>query len=556
MNNNSRVMVIGLDGATLDLILPWVKSGDLPVMSSLLEAGSYGKLKSVYPIISPAAWSTFITGTNPGQHGVYDFVFRDQKNYQLRPVTRNQIMRPSFWRLLGEQGKRVIIINVPMTYPPEPVNGILISGLGTPNSGNFTYPEQLGQEIINKGYYVNPRVHYQPTKEQEYLDETINIIDNSTSIALSLLQQNPWDFSIIVYRETDTVAHHFWRYMDASHPKYEANSKNKDAILNTYKHIDRCIGKLKLAAGEKTTIFIVSDHGVGPLYKDVFINEWLHQNGYLQKKPIPRYQFIMSRLGITRQNISSYLRKYKLKLLEEYIKNRFKDKLQILTKEKWADFNLGIDWSKTRAYSYGYQGQIFINLIDREPNGIVKPGQEYENLRIEIRNKLYTFIDPVDRLPIVDKIFFREEIFNGPSMDNAPDIIFLMRGLTYTSRLYYEWNNLPGEIVSDTKGDDYCGHRLEGVLIASGSDIIHQYTEKPIEWLGDIAPTVLHLLGCSVPKWMDGKILSEWLIPYKGHNDIRTLDVDPPLLLVNENKISNLEEEELLNRLHDLGYLS
>src|SRR4030065_410257 len=147
-SDHLRTIVIGLDGATFDLILPWVEQGHLPSFRRLIEEGSWGELESTMPPLTGPAWSSFITGKNPGKHGIYDFMYRDPKGY--RSITINATLRkgPSFWRLLGDQGKRVIVFNVPVTYPPEEVNGIMISGFPTPpKSKDFVYPPELREDL-------------------------------------------------------------------------------------------------------------------------------------------------------------------------------------------------------------------------------------------------------------------------------------------------------------------------------------------------------------------------------------------------------------------------
>ena len=302
-----RVLIVGLDGATLDLVQPWVRQGHLPVLADLMQRGSYGPLRSVYPVLSSAAWSSFMTGLNPGKHGIYDFVIRDPKTYQLRPVSRSQMHGRSLWRMLSDHGLKVCVLNVPMTYPPEPVNGRLVSGLGTPDFQIFTYPEQLGEELLRSGYRVNRRVFGQEEGEQEaFLDDTYDISEHLTSSALRLMGEQPWDLFAIVYRDTDEVAHHFWSYMDVSHPEHDPELAESygEALLECYQRLDRALGDLLQAAGPNCTVFVVSDHGTGPLYKDVFLNEWLHQQGFLAPASAPSgLRAFLTRLGLTRSKV-------------------------------------------------------------------------------------------------------------------------------------------------------------------------------------------------------------------------------------------------------------
>ena len=166
----TKLLVIGLDGATMDLIEPWAREGKLPVLAGLLQHGSYGRMQSVLPVLSSAAWTSFMTGMNPGKHGFYDFVKRAPDSYRLRPVHREQMRGQSLWKILSLVGRKVIVLNVPMTYPPEAVNGAMISGLGTPNYKTFTYPAELTQELLNRGYSVNNQLAFRSGEEQAYID--------------------------------------------------------------------------------------------------------------------------------------------------------------------------------------------------------------------------------------------------------------------------------------------------------------------------------------------------------------------------------------------------
>lgn len=555
MVNESRVMVIGLDGATLDLILPWVNAGHLPTLARLMNNGGFSRLQSVTPVVSAAAWATFMTGNNPGKHGIFDFMYREENSYRLRPTNNQHIASPSLWRLLSEQGRRVGIFNVPMTYPPEKVNGYLVSGLGTPNYKIFTYPPEYGERLLEKGYRVNRKMYYPEDDLDGFLADTYEMTSAITNAALRFIKEQDWDFLMVVYRDTDDVAHGFWKYMDASHPKYEPNSKYKNSILDLYKRLDNDIGDLVDAVGPDTTIFIISDHGFGPLYKDVYLNEWLRIHGYLSTKPIQTKRNIFSSIGITRDSVSRTLRQFQLHRVERWIKDILGDRIDILPRVRWPDFSEGIDWSKTRAYSFGYQGQIYINLIDREPNGIVKPGKEYEKLIFELTEKLMELVDPEDGEPVVTKVEHSEDIFHGPETDHAPDIVITMRDMAYITRLGYELGNQPGKVFGDSSVNETGGHRIDGILIAVGPSMTKSNNEMPKAWLGDISPTTLHILGCSIPNNMDGKVLIDWLSPELKKRPIKFQQQKKENQKKKLTGLNEEEEVEIMERLSDLGYL-
>jgi predicted AlkP superfamily phosphohydrolase/phosphomutase len=267
MTNQNKLIVIGLDGAPHQLIQQWTQSGDLPNIGRLIQRGNFNILKSTIPVHSPTAWSSFITGLNPGKHGVFDFVRRDAAGYQLRVIQANEIKGASLWKLLGQNGYKVGIMNVPMTYPPEKVNGYLISGLGTPDFVPYTYPPEMTGELNSAGYRVNKKFFYTPGRDDEWLDDLTHITKQRGKTAVQLLKEKPWDFFMVVFRNTDEIGHFFWRHMDATHPRHDPDAPRhyKTAILDLYREVDQWVGEIVAAAGPDTNKLVMSDHGMGPL---------------------------------------------------------------------------------------------------------------------------------------------------------------------------------------------------------------------------------------------------------------------------------------------------
>ncbi len=556
----TKIVVIGLDGATLDLIDPWAKEGKLPELSNLMERGVFGRLQSVLPVLSSAAWSSFMTGMNPGKHGIYDFVKRAPNSYQLRPVNHRHIRGRSIWKIMSELGKKVIVVNVPITYPPEEVNGLLISGLGTPDYKIFTYPQELSRELLSKGYLVNNRVHFQPGHEQEYLHEVNRITDNLTDAVLQFMKFEEWDFFMVVYRHPDEMAHFFWRDMDQNHPQHQSEDGNpyKDAILNYYQRIDQAIGQIILTCGVDSNIIIMSDHGSGPLYKDVLLNNWLQQKGWLvlnQENGLDRLsQKTFRAMGLTRSNISSSLRRMRLGRLEQAIKSVLGNRIEVLPVSTQKEFPTAINWKLTKAYSFGYHGQIYINLSGREPEGIVSQGDEYNQLCHDIGTALMTLIDPEDGIPVVDQVVQRSEAYYGPNIEEAPDLIVIMRELAYITRSGYEFGQQSDEIFTSPHHYQSGSHRMDGTLIMAGPDILRAGYKGEVACLMDLAPTILYLLGCPVPGSMDGNVLSDWLTS-EWEVQVTQGDTDVVYSPTSEDVLTHDQEMEIIQRLKDLGYL-
>lgn len=558
--NHHKLLVIGLDGAPFPLIQKWSQAGYLPNLAKLIAAGSFGVLRSTMPVHSPTAWASFMTGLNPGKHGVYDFVRREPGSYQLRLVRANQIEGATLWHLLSQEGRQVGVINVPMTYPAEPVNGFLISGLGTPSYVTYTHPPELSEKLNAAGYRVNKTVFYAPGKEEAWLDEIYAITATHAQQAVRLMGEAAWDFFMVVVRDSDEICHYFWRYMDESHPQHDPDAppRFKNAIRDYYHFVDEWVGRLVAAAGRDTNIVVMSDHGAGPQYKDVFLNEWLWQRGWLKLKGDPAgvKSRLLPRLGLTRKNISDTLTRLHLHRLEVMIKKVLGDRIQVLPRDDRPELTTAVDWSQTQAYSFGYYGQIFINLKGREPEGIVADGPAYDELRAEIVRGLKELVDPADGRPVVSQIYLKEALYHGPHTAEAPDILAVMRDFTYITRKGYEFAQQRGVLFAEPYTHESGSHRLEGILVAAGPDIATN-SYFPECGIADLTPTLLQLLDCPIPQMMDGQIPKGLLRDdFVSRCPARYIALDGSGRDTAPQIWNDEMEAEMTERLKHLGYLA
>ncbi len=548
-NLSQRAIIIGLDGATFDLIHPWANAGYLPNLAYLMREGSYGELLSTIPPMSPSAWTSFMTGKNPGKHGIFDFTQRAPQSYRVHITTRTR--EATLWKMLSQQGRRVCVVNVPQTYPPESVNGIMVTGLGTPAHAPFTFPPDLGPELESHGYRINPSVSYRPGNEAAYLQSVFDTAEKNTQLVLKLLKREPWDFFMTVLRLTDEIPHFFWRYMDSTHPDHVTSPNEwKDAILNAYRKADDLIGRL-IEAARDAWVIILSDHGFGPLYKDVFLNEWLRQGGFLVLKRGTMvsniWRWLMRQAGFTRSQVGPTLSRLKLGWLRVWLRNSLGQHADIIPNDPRPHICDIVDWRQTRAYSMGYIGQVYLNVVGRDPEGAVSP-EDYEAVRIQVAEHLMKLKDE-DGSPVVDRIIYKEEVCHGPYTNIAPDLFVLMRDLTYITRESYDWSER-GEIFTRPLTGECGGHRIPGILIAHGppfrkNNIIVNAT------ILDITPTVLYLLGCPIPADLDGNVLLNLLV-----EDFYPKATCAPIAPSSkEFELTPSEEAELMQRLRDLGYV-
>jgi len=557
-----KVLVIGLDGATFDLIKPWVAEGALPTLQRLLREGAHGELRSTVPPMTGPAWTTFATGVNPGKHRLYDWIARKPDSYEFLPVTALDCQSPMIYSLLSQTGRRVCALNIPMTYPPLPVNGLLVSGLPAPSTRNtITYPTELYQEILDAvGDYIlypDPGQAYSDSGVDAFLTRLYKTTELRIKTLDYLRSREAWDFAMVVFNGTDTISHALWKYMDKTHPLHDPQQAEKygSAIHDYYQHLDRQLARIVDTLPDDTTLVVMSDHGFGPFHKFIHVNNWLMREGFMKLKPglLARIKHGMFRLGFSPMNVYDTLMRLGFGALKREV---VRGQGQGLLKTLFLSFE-DVDWSRTQAYSLGNVGQIRINLVGREPFGCVQPGVAYERVRTEIIERLKTLRDPRTGELVAETIYRREELYSGDYFEEAPDIVFLPRRLEYFGFGEYEFGS--HKIIEAMKRGISGTHRMNGIFLAYGA-AVRAGVEIQGAALVDLAPTILHLMGEEVPVHMDGRVLTEVLrddvTPIARKRSPSTTATDyngvgsPP-----SDVLSAEEQKVLAERLRSLGYV-
>jgi predicted AlkP superfamily phosphohydrolase/phosphomutase len=555
--SESKIFVIGLDGGTLDLIKPWASEGKLPHLAKIIANGSCGKLRStIHPLTAPA-WTSFMTGKNPGKHGIFDFVSLMPNSYQIRYNNALSRKSSSLWRMLSDADKKVMVVNVPFTFPPEKVNGLLISGLDTPSTKSvFTYPPSLYKEIKKHvGEYVIIAQYNNSKGRSGYVSDIFKMIKNRAATVTYLMDTYIWDFFMVVFSATDIVQHTFWKYMDPNHSQYNADEAEKygDVILNVYKKIDKKIGHIMECLDDKTTLIIMSDHGAGPLKKAVYLNRWLEHYNLLRfnKKDIETKPFIdpwKRLLGRCKKDLPRGIKDIITKVYPE-----IKSKVDSYLVTSY------IDWSQTKAFSCGVHGNIMINLRGRQPCGTVQPGKEYEELCNEIITRLCDLVDPETGEKVVEKVYRREELYHGNFVHYAPDLLIQWKDYAYTAQQDYDERV---KSIFETRNkfefsekEHNGSHRLDGVVMMLGKSIKAGIELKGSEII-DLAPTILYLMGIDIPEDMDGKVLTSALMDdyVRAHTIVYGKKVQEDVYEVGTTYTSE-EAQKIEGRLKDLGYL-
>lgn len=455
-----RVLVIGSDGASPMLTEKWIE--ELPTFKKFREEGGWGLSIPPMPAQTPVAWTTFMTGKNPGKHRIFSFAMRRTGTYERRIISPSMIGSKTLWRILSEHGKRVGVLNVPMAALEE-IKGFMIPGFLSRYEG-VPHPPEVKRKLERKFGSIEKvagdvetavleRVKSDPDSFFEQVDE---ITDELAEVSLFLIGEEKWDFFMVVFMGTDRIQHFFWKYVDEAHPEYE-ESEYSMKVKRYYKKMDQIVGRFLEATPKDALVFLLSDHGFCPIRKAVIVNNYLQENGMLKVE------------------------------------------------------NGKIDLERSKAVSHGY-GDIWLNVKGREPEGILQPDKEYEEARKEI-------IQVLENLTIngekpIKKVKRREEIYWGPYLDEAPDLTAIFNpGWQAARRPEIEATRRPDKryVVENPRwsgGHDGTHDPLDvpGILGLRGPGIQERKELRAHLW--DLAPTILTVMGVPVPIDMDGKPLT------------------------------------------------
>ncbi|MBV9122485.1 MAG: alkaline phosphatase family protein [Planctomycetes bacterium] len=568
------VLILGLDGGTWDLIRPWAAQGKLPTLARLMAGGVQGPMRSTMPPWTYLAWNSFMTGKNPGQHGVFDFFRPRPGTYDLEFVNGGTRRGSTFWQLLSEAGRRVVSISLPCTFPPERVHGVMISGFDFPGEGPGSavdargmYPPELYRELAREvgRHPIDPPI----LKEIERgrldiaLERILETIRQKAATARYLLQHRPWDCFMMVFGETDGSAHQFWKYGDPNSPLYTDQPPGlRDSILRIYQEVDRLFGEMLALAPTDAVVLVISDHGFGGVSNCVlFPNCWLRDRGFLRFRGpsahrLSRLREMVKRWGVAR--LPGWLQRFLYRSAAGLL-GRF---------EARARYGM-IDWAGTEAYfdENPYFPALRINLKGRQPGGIVEPGQHYEEVRDRLIRELEAWRNPHSGAPIVARAYRREELYSGPCLEEAHDIIpqwALHKGYNYAFKLSSKSRDLVWMVELDPLRPEHRElwpsksgtHREEAVFLAQGPMIPPGTTVEGVRII-DLAPTILHLLEVPVPDDMDGRVLEEvFTESFRQEHPVRRTPGRSSFGGADENSAYSSEDEAVIAaRLKSLGYV-
>lgn len=535
----NKVILFGLDGASFNIIKPWVEKGYLPAFAHILQEGSSGVLKSTYPPVTVPAWAAMLTGKNPGRLGYHDFSERKNGSYHFGSVNIRWDEIDPVWKIASDLGKRVCIFNVPTTpLATYPLNGVFVAGPGPLELGlgaRWAIPESVNN-LLKTVDYKNAHNIPQGLSTSQLLMHMKHLAELQCKLATQFLKQEQWDLYIFCLFVTDLAEHICL-----------GNGRDMSALLSIYKIADLWLSNLLENMPKKCNLLIVSDHGQTEGRSFVDLNTWLMNQGFLVTKP-------NRRRWLSRAGIYNTLSRWKLfPLYKRLTAKKHLAQMDVFLKKciPWENKLVEItDWSQTQAYSISTSG-IFINLQGREPQGFVRTS-DYDVLREKIITALQTLTCTETGMKVIRRVHRREEVYRGEFLEKMPDVVI-------------EWEDGYGNIVSEgiprrdtlhySKHRFHSGvHTRDGIFMAYGPDI-ERDKDIGIAQIVDVAPTLLHLMGIPIPNDIDGQVQINIL---KSISQLRNL---PKFLSTNqdnncEQKVYSPEEENAIKkRLKDLGYL-
>jgi predicted AlkP superfamily phosphohydrolase/phosphomutase len=460
------------------------------------------------------------------------------------------------WDLVSQHsGCRVGIYDLPTTYPPSKVNGFMVSGFPLPeNATDYVYPSELKAklDVLVGGHQTD--IRYGGYKRHEdFLRDVHRLLDQRVKIYHYLKKIYDPEFFIFAFTCTDRVQHRMWKYIDPEAHLTDPESLRIKELLNAYwRHLDEAVGELLRIAGEDATVMVISDHGFGPQDETFYVNQWLCERGYLKlragSQPRRPASNSLSKkvLGIARKMthhlaMPRALRQWGAQFLQgaSTMGTNFESMVSV------------IDWAKTKAYSPPHTsvfGPIYINLKGREGQGSVDPSA-YETVRDEIVRELASLGSEISNVEV--KVFRREDLYRGPYLHRAPDLIYVIDDFRCITRQ----SLTPGPVFQrKSLRENYTGtHRMEGLLILKGTHI------KRNHWLGkaeiiDATPTLLHLLEIPIPQGTDGKVLKDVFEPdsFPAQREIRFAWLPEREDSAGPEQVL---DEAVRKQLQDLGYL-
>ncbi|HEY6331718.1 MAG TPA: alkaline phosphatase family protein [Blastocatellia bacterium] len=436
---NNRAVVIGLDGTPYTLAKRFIADGTMPSLAEIARRGSLLQMDTSIPDISSVAWTSFMTGSNPGRHGVYGFLDLQPGSYKIYFPSSKHIRAETLWGVVGQHSRRSIVINVPSTYPAQPLNGMLVAGFVAVDLNKATYPPELVRKLKEMDYRIDVDARKVQQSHDALMEDILKTLERRVETLLYLFDREKWDLFVGVITSTDRLQHFFWDAIEDETHKYHS------AFKDYYRRVDNFLGAVaERLRGE--TMFIMSDHGFTGIDKQVYLNRWLVDNGFLKLKANAR---------------------------------------------SIEDIDQG-----SLAFALD-PGRIYVNVKGKYPNGAVD-SSDSDRIVDEISRGLSEITS--DGATIVKHIYKRDALFSGPCIAAAPDLCvqsvyrYDLKGAVNKTEL------MDREVFTGMHTQDDAT-----LFINRPADSLKKVRPRII----DVAPSVLDAIGLTPRESMDGQSLLE-----------------------------------------------
>jgi predicted AlkP superfamily phosphohydrolase/phosphomutase len=434
-----RVFLLGLDGSPLPLLQRLMQAGDLPNLARIFERGSSVEMNSSLPDVSAVAWTSINTGMNPAKHGIYGFVDRKPGTNTMEVMTANHVRAKPIWQLMSDAGRRSVAINVPLSFPPQHIDGVVISDFLAPALNKAVYPSALLPTLESMGYRIDIDPWAARQSLEAFADDFRQTADKRAEAVLHLMSSEAWQFFMVVFMETDRLHHFMWQYMESDDPTYAP------VFLDAYRQIDAIAGRIVAALNDDDALIILSDHGFTTLIKEVYLNVWLEEQGFLRFSP-------------------------------------------------GGQRGLETMLPESRVFSLD-PGRLYVNVQGREPGGTV-PRSSLDDVLAELTDALSGLVDPETGAPIVKHVYRADDIYHGPLRERAPDLLVMPHD-GYDIKGTFDSTALTGrgKLVGMHKYDN-------ATLFVRDHAITVQHAS-----VHDVLPTACKLAQVECPPGVDGRIV-------------------------------------------------
>ncbi|OQX87235.1 hypothetical protein B6D60_04300 [candidate division KSB1 bacterium 4484_87] len=505
---SKKMLLIGLEGATFRQIKKLMQQQKLPFFSRFYNSGVHAQLIAPYPVNRASSWASFFSGKRPGNHNLFDFL-----DHHKNPAAPELLMADSgthkwLWDILNQTELKTIFFNIPIMSAPKAVNGVFVSGFATPEGEKIAFPDSLNKEIAKQLGHIEIGLPARK-KNGDYFHTALEMAKKQFTIFRDLLTNQEWNLALLTTNILDRLLPIYWN--------------DPDKIEHVYRELDSLLAMIEQALADDVSIIIFSNFGYSPVSKKFFVNEWLWEQGWQQRRISTEKTFIsdideyflihangngriipglLAKSGLTKNNIRSLLPNNVSEILNKTVPRALK--------KLFHTEYLNISWDKSKAFFFSHNLQgIQINVKGRDPQGIVSPGREYERFRKQIISELFHLKDPYTFEHVFEDVFLKEEVFNGEFAQNAPDIILVPRKNNY----FLHPQKRTSRMCIGSANDDnpvFAQRDNSGMFLMRSPENAAVRKAKNID-IVDIVPTILAYFDISEKEKFDGIVRKDLL---------------------------------------------